>query len=398
MKTNELFEDLRRLEKEYESKGARDQTSTTSFPSIAVLPFVDMSPQKDQEYFCEGMAEELINALTKIEKLQVASRTSAFQFKEKGYDIYEVGKKLKVQTILEGSVRKAGNRLRITPQLVNVEDGYHLWSEKYDRDMEDIFEIQDEISLAIVDKLKVKLFGKEKTTLLKRQTNNLETFNLFRKGRYFLNRRDAGDMTKALQCFERAIEKDKNYVFPLVGIADTYSSIGVYGIIPPKEAFSKAKTAANRALEIDDRLSEAHASLAWILTVYDWDWLSAEKEYKRAIELNPNYATAHQWYALYLAINGRFDEAIVEAKRALELDPLSVINNASYGLVFYYSRHFDTAIEIFRKTLEVDQNLLIAHLWKGLALIEKAMYEEAIESFEKAVTIGGGMIYALGLL
>ena len=366
--------------------------------SIAVLPFADLSPHKDQEYFCDGMAEELINALTKIEKLQVASRTSAFQFKEKGYDIHEIGKKLKVKSVLEGSVRKAGNRLRITAQLINVEDGYHLWSEKYDRDLEDIFAIQDEISLAIIDKLKVKLLREEKAKLIKRHTDNLEAYNLYLKGLYFWNRRHEGDLKRAIDYFQQAIKKDPLYAFPYIGIADTFNLLGHFGFLPPGEAFPKAKAAAKKALEIDDTLGEAHTSLGWISTMYDWDWLSAENEYKLAIKLNPNYATAHEWYALFLAGMERFDEAIAEMKRAQALDPLSLMINAVAGVAFYFARQYDKAIEQYQKTIEMNPSFSFAHLWLGMAYLEKAKYEEAVASLQKGAAAGGDMTYALGYL
>jgi len=283
------IEEFQKVGKEQDSK-----------PSIAVLPFRDMSPQKDQDYFCEGMAEELINALTKIEGLHVAARTSAFQFKGKDLNVRRIGEELGVKTVLEGSVRKAGNRLRITAQLINISDGYHIWSDKYDRDIEDIFAIQDEISLAIVDNLKLKLLKKEKAQLMKRYTEDQEAYSLYLKGRYFWNRRYEGGLLKGIEYFQKAIEKDPSFAPAYAGIADCYCLMGMYNWNPPKEAYPKAKAATLRALEIDDTLPEAHASLGWIKMFYDWDWAAAERAFQRAIELNPNYATAHNWYAMFL--------------------------------------------------------------------------------------------------
>lgn len=372
--------------------------------SIAVLAFSDLSPQKDQEYFCDGMAEELINALTKVERLKVASKTSSFQFRDKSKDIEEIGKKLRVQTVLDGSVRKAGNRLRITVQLINVEDGYHIWSEKYDRDMEDIFAIQDEISLAIVDKLKVQLLREERAKLTKRYTESKEAYWLFLKGRYFWNRRFEGELNKAIEYFNQAIAKDPLYALAYSGIADCFSLIGLWGFHPPKEIYPKAKAAAKKALEIDISLSEAHNSLGFINAFYDWDWHAAECEFKNAIELNPKYATAHSWYSLYLAAMGRFDEAIDGQKRALELDPLSLVINAMMGLIFMLTGKYSDAVGQLQRTIEMDPNFLYAYLFLGqtYAVMEHKgageYYAQSIKAFRTAIDLSKGMTYALGHL
>ncbi|NIM91454.1 MAG: protein kinase [Candidatus Aminicenantes bacterium] len=351
--------------------------------SIAVMPFADLSPQKDQEYFCDGMAEELINALTKIKDLRVVARTSAFSFKGKEIDIREIGKKLNVNTILEGSVRKAGNRLRIMAQLINVADGYHLWSEKYDRDIEDVFAIQDEISLAIVDKLKLKLLKEEKVDLLKRYTDNLEAYQLYLKGRYFWNKRFEVGLKKGLEFFQQAIERDKGYTLAYSGLADCYILLPWYGIFPQKEAYQKAKEAARKALEIDDKLAEAHTSMAFVKLLSDWDWAAAEKGFKQAIELNAKYSTAHHWYAFHLFFRARFDESIAEMEKALELDPFSLIINCDFGWALYYSRQYDRAIEVLKKTLDMDPNFVSAHSFLGRAYLQKSMYKEALTEFRK---------------
>ena len=358
--------------------------------SIAVLPFRNMSADPEQEYFCEGMSEEIINALTHIEDLRVVARTSAFVFKEKREDIREIGRKLNVETLLEGSVRKADNMLRITAQLINVADGYHLWSERYDREMEDVFAIQDDISQAIVNALRIKLVGEEKTLLVKRYTEDTEAYNLYLKGRYFWNKRTEEGMKKSIEYYEQAIEKDPSYALAYSGLADTYNTLGDWDFLPSKEAYSKAKVAATKALEIDDLLAEAHSALAWVKHVFDWDWLEAEREFKRAIELNPRYPTAHQWYAEYLMKVGRHNEAIAEIKRAQELDPLSLIINAIGGYVFFFARQYDEAIEQSRKTLEIDMNFYPAHLNLGWAYEQKGMFEEAITEFQKAIRLSGG--------
>jgi len=358
-------------------------------PSVAVLPFVDLSEKKDQSYFCDGLADELINRLTNIEKLRVPARTSAFSFKGKELGIQEIGKRLNVEMVLEGSLRKAGNKLRITVQLVNVADGFPLWSEKYERDEADIFLLQDEISLAIVDKLKVKLLGEEKEKIVKRHTENLEAYNLYLQGRYFWNRRGEEGLKKSVDYFEQAIKKDPAYALAYAGLADSYITLGDWLLLPSKEVFPKARAAVLKALEIDDELAEAHNALAAIKKYYDWDWPGAEKEHKRAIELNPNYPTAHQWYAEFLYAMERFDEAIAEAKRAQELDPLSPIIYLSGANAFYFSRQYDKAIEQYKKALNLDPTLLLAHNYIFMCYVEKGMYEDAIMDLQKFLTLQG---------
>jgi serine/threonine-protein kinase len=359
-----------------------DSPSPEAKASIAVLPFVDMSPEQDQEYFCDGMAEELISALTKIEGLQVASRTSAFQFKGKGQGINEIGERLRVRTVLEGSVRKAGERLRITAQLVNVRDGYQLWSEKYDRETQDIFAIQDEISVAIVEKMKINLLTREKAALVKRHTDDLEAYNLYLRGRYFWNKRTEADVSKAIACFSQAIEKDPGYALAQAGLADAYITLPDYAHMPPAEALMTAKEAALKALEIDETLAEAHASLGFAIHELEWDWVTAEIHLRRALEITPGYATAHHWYALFLLRMGRFGEAIKEMELAVQLDPLSLVINRNLGAVLYYAREYDRAIGVLRETLEMDPGFSFIHTYLGRAYVQKSMYEEALAEFE----------------
>ncbi len=387
-KAGDILVDLRKLRKELEFMKEQPSAKRRQ-PSIAVLPFTNLSADKEQDYFCDGMAEEIINALTHVEGLRVVARTSAFVFKDRREDIREIGKKLNVEALLEGSVRKAGNRLRITAQLINVADGYHLWSEKYDQDMEDIFAIQDEISLAIVNKLKLKLLGGEKAKLVKRHTEDLDAYNLYLKGRYFWNKRTEEGFQKSLECFWQAIEKDPTYALAYAGIADCYDLLGWYGYLPPKEAFPRAKAAAEKALEMDNALAEAHTSLAGASEFYDWDWLAAEREYKRAIELNPSHATAHHWYAEFLSHMGRHEESTAEAKRALEIDPLSLIINALVGWLFYEARQYDRAIEQLQKTLEMEPSFIVAHFFLAFPYVQKAMYNEAIAEVQKAMDLSG---------
>jgi serine/threonine-protein kinase len=368
-------------------------------PSIAVLPFVNMSADRDNEYFCDGLAEELINALTKLEQLHVVARTSAFSFKNKEVDVREIGRKLDVIYVLEGSVRRAGDRLRITAQLIDVRDGYHLWSERYDREASDVFAIQDEISLAIVDKLRIRLLGQEKATLLTRYRDNLEAYNLYLKGRYYWDQRPQG-LKRAIESFQQAIEKDPDYALAYAGIADCYVTLGSWenGTFPPLEAIPKAKAAAKKAIELDDTLPEAYASLAYATMNYDWDWPSVESGYKHAFNLNPRYATAHHWYSHYLLARGRADESLVESKRCLELDPLDLIINIHLAWHHQFARQYDEALEQCWKVSELYPNSFWPSFFSALAYEQKGMYGEALAESEKAIKMSGNVTFTTAAL
>jgi serine/threonine-protein kinase len=395
----ELTKDIRQLEGAWGQTSARGaMQKSKELPSIAVLPFRDMSPARDQEYFCEGIAEELINGLAQIAGLRVAARTSAFQFKDKDLDVRRVGKELGVESVLEGSVRKAANRLRITAQLINVEDGYHLWSEKYDRELEDIFAIQDEISLAIVEKLRGKLLKEEKSKLVRRYTDNEEAYNLYLKGRYYWNRRHEGGIQKAIELFQQAVEKDPLCAPGYVGIADCYNVCGILGLMDPRIAYPRSKEAVAKALDIDEGLAEAHASLGWIKTFYYWDWAGAEVEFLRSFELNPNYANAHYFYSLYLGAMGRHDESIAESSHALELDPVDLAVNSIHGCTLYWGRRYDAALEQFRKTLDMDPNFYLVNLYFGMTLASREMWREALEPFTRALAVSPGSPLAIGFV
>jgi serine/threonine protein kinase/Tfp pilus assembly protein PilF len=350
--------------------------------SIAVLPFVDMSPQKDQEYFCDGMTEELINRLSNIQELRVPARTSAFVFKGRTEDIKEIGSKLKVMTVLEGSVRKAGDNLRITAQLINVADGYHLWSETYDRTLQDVFVVQDEISRAIVDALKIKLMGRQEN-VTRHYTENSEAYQYYLKGRYYWNKRTKEGLNNAIEFFEKAIETDPDYALAYAGLSDAWGAVGWYRYASLKTSFEKAKEAAIKALEIDNTLAEAHTSLAHVLEAYYWDWQEAEKEYRRAIELNPRYPTAHHWYSLFLMTLGRPDEAVAEAKKALEMDPLSLIINENVGDILRLARRYDEAIEQLQRTLELDPDFQVARWTLVNTYFDKGMYDQFFTEYLK---------------
>jgi len=352
--------------------------------SIAVLPFTDLSPQKDQEYFCNGLAESLINALSKVKDLRVPAMTSTVSYKGEERDIREIGEELNVNTVLRGSVQKAGNRLRITAQLINIADKSLLWSEQYNREFNDLFSIQDEISFAIVDNLKVNLFGEERAGLIKRYTDDIEAYNLYLKGRYFWNKRTEDDLKKGIEYFKQAIEVDPNYALAYAGLADCYIVLPFYAGRLPEDAYPKARTVALKALELDNMLAEAHTSLAAVKGWYDWDWPAAEREFNRAIELNPGLAAVHHWYAELLKNMGRIDEAITEIKRAQKLDPLSTIINRNSGVYLYYARQYDEAIEQFRKTLEIDSGHSHTYGWLGCTYLKKGMFKEAKEVFQRA--------------
>ena len=358
--------------------------------SIAVLPFANISPDPEQEYFCDGISEELINALTRIKDLRVVARTSAFSFKGKDIDIREIGKKLDVGKLLEGSVRKAGNKLRITVQLVNVSDGYHLWSERYDRELDDVFAIQDEITLAIVDNLKVSLLGGEKAKITKHHTRDPDAYNLYLKGRHFWSLRTGEGYKKAIEYYQQALEIDPDYAPAYAGLADTFGFLGFFSFLPPEDAFSKCKETAAKALAIDNMLVEAHIALAMASGFYERNWPLADKEFKRAIEINPNNAYAHYSYSLDLTGLGRFDEADRHIQHALALDPLSPIINTMVAVLFFYKHQYEKAIEAFERVLELHPTFGITHMHLGRALCMKKMYREAVSAAQKGVEFTGG--------
>ncbi|MBN1222399.1 MAG: protein kinase [Candidatus Aminicenantes bacterium] len=382
---NDLLSELTRMQK------PRIETISTAQwkNSIAVLPFRDMSPDKDQDYFCEGIADEIINALTHIEGLRVIARTSAFAFKDKFDDVREIGEKLGVDTLLEGSVRKAGNRVRITAQLITAADGSHLWSERYDREIDDLFLIQDEVSLKIAENLKIKLGRKERTLLAKRYTEDIETYNLYLKGRFHWSKYTEEGFKKGIEFYQQAIERDPSYAPAYAGISLCYTFLGYYLYLDPKEGADKAESAASKALEIDDSLAEAHLALAWVKMGRDWDWTGTEAEFKRALELCPGYSTAHLFYGGVLSILCRHKEAIAEQEKAEELDPLSPLNGALLGLRYYYDRDYTRAVQKIQKTLEMSPHFVPAYWMMTLPLAADGRFDEAITAGEKSIQLSG---------
>lgn len=348
-------------------------------PSVAVLPFANLSADPEQEYFCDGMAEEIINSLAQLEGMRVVARTSSFAFKGKNEDVREMGRQLDVATLLEGSVRRAGNRLRITTQLVDVADGGHLWSERFDREMEDVFAIQDEISLAVTDALKVKLLGDDRKRVVKRHTQSLEAYRAYMKGRYHWFIRSSHDIEQAIEYLEEAVSIDPEYALAYAGLADAYGVLPLYRPVLPRDVYPKARAAAERALGLDDSLAEAHAAMSCIKDNYEWDWDGAARGIERAIQLNPGYATAYQWKAEGLIVAGKFDEAVEVMNKARELDPLSLFMNARMGFAFYYARRNEEARAMLETTLEVDPDFTQAHYFYSLVLASEGEYDEAIE-------------------
>ena len=366
--------------------------------SIAVLPFLNMTGDAEQEYFCEGMAEELINALTRIEGLRVAARTSAFRFKAKGDSVERIGRELRVEKILEGSVRRAGNRLRIAVQLVNAADGYHVWSERYDRDVQDVFALQDELASQVVEALRLKLDARP--TPARRYTDDLEAYHLYLKGVHFWNKRHEGGLLQGIKAFEAAIARDPLYAPAYSGLADSYAILGLslYDVMPPAEAMPRAKAAAMKALEIDSALAAPHAALGWVRLHYEWDWTAAAADFRRSIDLDPARATTRHWHSFYLSALGRVEEAVAQARRAWERDPLSLIVNSNLFQPHYYARRFDEAAAGARKVTEMDPTFPIGQYWLGVAEAGRGRYAEAIAAYEVFAAQGGGASRALALI
>jgi TolB-like protein/Tfp pilus assembly protein PilF len=386
----EMVAELRSIKRSQEA-GRREPRAAPgkAVPSLAVLPFVNMSPDRENEYFSDGLAEEIINALSKLEGLLVTARTSAFQFRGKELDIREIGRRLNVNTVLEGSVRKAGARLRVTAQLINVADGYHLWSERFDRSIKDVFAVQDEIAMAVVEKLRGGLLTGEKEKVTKRYTSDEEAYRLYLKGRYYWNQRYPRAMVKAVEYFRHAIDKDQQYALPYVGIADVFNMLGEFGFVPPRDAYTLSRSLLQKAREIDDSLSDLYVSLALITYCFEWDLPLAERYARRAIELNPQ-----NWYALathgeILGSQGRSAEGLEEAKKVLELDPLSWTAHAFHGVMLMSTNRAEEAREGMLRTLAMAPDQPMLHYWLGMGqLMEPPSPEAAIQHLQRAFDLG----------
>jgi len=354
--------------------------------SIAVLPFADLSPARDQEYFCDGMTEEIIDELTRIPGIRVVARTSSFAFKGKQQDIREIGRKLNVAAVLEGSVRKDGNRLRITAQLNSVADGYHLWSETYERELKDVFTVQDEISRAIVNTLQLKLSSRERPNTS--SPENVEAYELYLRGRYHWSKWRSEGAEQALHYFEEAIAKDPQYAPAYAGIAYSYTWLGFFGAMLPAQAMPKAKEAAEKALSLDDSLAAAHTALAYVKALYEFDWPGAEREFKRALQLNAGDADAHFGYAIgYLSPQGRYQESVHEMEIARDLDPLSPVEVNYLGLAYQLVGKRAEALAQYNRALEIEPNFIESRLHLANFYLDQLKFKEYYAELDRALAI-----------
>jgi serine/threonine protein kinase/Tfp pilus assembly protein PilF len=394
---DEMLSDLRAYPRRPDS-GATPLAVDRRLPSIAVLAFSDMSAEKDQDYLCEGIADELINALAGLRGLQVAARSSSFQFKGQAYDVRRIGERLNVQTVLEGAVRKAGSRVRITVQLINASDGYHLWSARYDREIDDVFALQEEIARAVVNTLKVHLTAGSDAPLMRRHTEDREAYHLYLQAQYYWTRRYAGFLPKAMEYFERAIARDPQYGLAHAGLANAYSVLGLYGLLPPKEAFPRAAAAARRALELDDRLPEAHQAMAFVRWFFEWDWAAAEQDFREALALDSSSGLTRAQLAVFLVTQGRRAEALAEAAQARTREPLSLLVGYYSALLFLYAHDYERALEESQRIADLDPHFALGAWVRGEALCRLGRYGEAREAAERAVALSSGAVFYRPLL
>ncbi|PYR88451.1 MAG: hypothetical protein DMF84_28050 [Acidobacteria bacterium] len=360
--------------------------------SLAVLPLENLSGDGSQEYFADGMTDELIATLGQISALRVISRTSVMPYKRARKPLPQIARELNVDAVIEGTVLRAGGQVRITAQLIEARDDKHLWSDSYDGDLRDTLTLQNTVARAIAEQIRINLNPQEQATLKRRKVVDPEAYEAYLKGRYFWNKRTGDDLEKAVDYFNRAIERDPTYAQPYSGLADTYALLGdwEYGVLAPRDALPRAKAAAVKALQLDNMLGEAHTSLAFCLDAFDWDLKSAETEFRRGMELNPGYATAHHWYAWHLSVLGKNSEAIAELKKAQTLDPLSLIINADLAELLLIAHLTDESIQQSRKTIEMDVNFPLAHNQLAVAYLQGQRHDEAIAELQKAVRLSAG--------
>jgi TolB-like protein/Tfp pilus assembly protein PilF len=363
-----------------------------------VLPFVNASPDPETEYFSDGMTDELIDALTQVDGLRVASRTSAFAFKGRQTDVRTLGAMLNVAFVIEGTVRRAGRQLRVTARLTEVASGSHLWSRRYDRDAADVFAVEDEIAASIVAALRTTLAADIGMPVSRRYTDNVTAYNLYLKGRFAWNLRTPAGAAEGIRYFEAAIAEDPNYALAYTGLSDCYALQLDYRGVPVQEGLERAKALALRALELDDSLAEAHTSLGWVQFIYEWDWDAASRSFRRALASNPHYATAHQWYAWLLVALGRTEEALAEARTALELDAGSLSIRRSYGWLLYHARRYEPAVEQLRRALLMNPTAEETLRILGLALMQQRRYDEAAASLREAIAYASVSHYATAAL
>lgn len=363
------------------------RNTEAAIESIAVLPFENQNHDPDSDYLADGVTESIINRLTGLPNLKVIARSSVFRYKDKQIDPFAAGKELGVRAILTGRIIQRGDQLTISAELIDVRDNKQLWGEKYDRKVTDLLAVQREIAQEITSNLRLKLSGESENRVTKPYTESPEAYQLYLKGRFYWNQRTEESYQKAIDYFRQAIEKDPNFALAFTGLADTYSFLSGQGIRPPQDVFPLAKEAAIKAIEIDNSLSEAHTSLAYVKLYYDWDWAAAEQEYKKAIELNPNYATPHHGYAYLLILSGRTEAAMAEIKKAEEIDPVSLVFQTDHGEFYYFARRPDEAIAQLKKAIDMDPSFVRAHFLMSRALIQKGRCDEGIDEALKAEKI-----------
>jgi len=369
--------------------------------SLAVLPLNNLSGDPEQEYFADGMTDELITDLAQISALRVISRTSVMHYKGTNKTLPQIARELNADAVLEGSVQRSGDQVRIRAQLIYAASDRHLWAESYEGSLRDVLDLQNKVATEIARQIKIQVTPEEKTRLASARPVNLEAHEAYLKGRYYLNQRTEKGFQQSVRYFNEATQKDPNYPLGYAGLSDSYILLGEYSLLPAQEAFANARAAATKALELDDSLAEAHNALAAVKVDYDWDWPGAEREFRLAIELNPGYATAHQWYAELLSQIGRHEEALAEIKLAEQLDPFSLIINVVHGDALRSAGQYDLAIEQLQKTLEIDPNFAHAHFHLGMTYLLKVAFADAIAEFQKAVSLSpnvtdykGGLGYA----
>jgi serine/threonine-protein kinase len=370
---------------------ARRKKSARSVRSLAVLPFVNENRDPAIEYFTDGITETLIHALAEVPKLRIQARSTVFRFKDRLNDPQGVGRELNVQAVLAGRLLQHGNVLSVRTELVDVTDGSCLWGARFDRPQSEIFDLQDNIATEISHKLQLRLSGEQKKRLDRRYTKDVEAYHLYLKARYYWNTRTVAGLIKAIELFEQAIGRDPRFALAYAGLADCFHPLGAYRVLSPDEAFIKAKATALKALEIDDRLAEAHTSFAMATLYYERNWPGAEQSFQRAIQLNPNYPIAYQWYSGCLMTQGRREESVAAIRHAQELDPLSLTINTHLGWAFYFTREFDIAEQQLRKTIELDRNFVLAHFVLGQVLTQLRRHEEAIAELELALSLSPGL-------
>ena len=374
------------------------QGSPGQIRSLLVLPLENLSRDPEQEYFADGLTEELITKLARISALRVLSRTTAMHYKGVRKPLPEIARELNVDAVVEGTVQRSGERLRISAQLLHAPTDTHLWAESYDRDLRDVLALQSEVAQAIAREVQVKLTPQEQAHFAQVHPVDPEAYEAYLKGRYHWNRRSREGFGKAREYFQQAIAKDPTYAIAYAGLADCLSSLSLWSLVPPDEGCGKAMRLALQALEMDPSLAEAHASLAWATLWYEYDFLAAEREFERSIELNPRYATAHHWFGWFLGMMGRYEEGYTELKRAIRLDPHSSVIHFGLGWVYWCARRYDQAIEQYERALELDLNSAQAHWGLGFAYLYKSLYEPAIAAARKAVELSRGAPIAVAPL